>query len=551
MPLYARPGPALPYRYCTGTYIRPTITLFTQERRLTPSGIINSIHDSSASDENESLGTTDYGKYKWAGMWRSIILSSVGVTAYPYCLWLKSLGLSDLEQLLRDVAVNPKLRPKFFEGPMQEFEILSQTSKTRAGKPILEWQQIVEKVGEAITKFVKDASDEENKALQLTSLEGANLPTPLLAVWTSRLSTLTTLKVRDGSVLTEDVAISIRENCPGFKDLICFNLKGPGVDENMGAVFRAFKENSLENFAVLSSNDIGHEALDGLMQHSASLRTLTLSSLQNSTLPFLSLLNRCPYLESLEIESAIASAPSVWAPNDKDPLIEMSQWLKECKHLKRLTIKNLGGASQLLSDVLKSPSLRLKDLEVRLIDDDEAFYAALGCQTDLEALMFRSMAEVIDDNNARHDTFMESICACKKLKDFNVMLFEPLQLSLDDLLQIGQSLLNLESLGFDGEWLTDSIWTPLSCMKSLTNISINGRSFFTFKGIKSFIEAVKADGPRPNFRLYIMNQQNEARITPSQEASLQKIAASIPGGNFDLHYWRNLSEDDTSSELSD
>lgn len=485
-------------------------------------------------------------------MWRSIILSSVGVTAYPYCLWLKSLGLSDLEQLLRDVAVNPRLRPKFFEGPMEEFEILSQTSKTRAGKPVLEWQQIVEKVGEAITKFAKDAADEENKALQLTSLEGANLPTPLLTVWTSRLSTLTTLKVRDGSVLTEEVAISLRENCPGFKDLTCFNLRGSTVDENMGAVFRALKENSLENFAVLSSNEIGYDALDGLMQHSASLRTLTLSSLQNAALPFLQLLNKCPYLESLEIESALASPPSVWAPGDKDPLIEVSRWLQECKHLRRLTIKNLGGASQLLSEVMKSSFLQLKELEVRLIDDEEAFYTALGHQVDLETLMFRSMAEVNDNNGVRHDTFMDSICACRKLKDFNVMLFEPLQLTPDDLVQIKECLPSLESLGFDGELLTDTIWGPLSGMRSLTNISINGLSRFTFRGIKSFIEAVKTEGPRPNFRLYIMNQQSdqEARITSSQETALQKIAASIPGGNFDLHYWRNPSEDDMT-DLSD
>lgn len=165
-----------------------------------------SIHDSSSSDD---VGTTSDGKVRWAGMWRSIILSSIGLTASPYCLWLKSLGLSDLQQLLLDIATNQQLRPKFFQGPMKAFEVVSRTTKTRTGKPILESQKIIEKVGDTITRYAKDAAEEENKALQLTSLEGAFVPTSLLSIWTSRLPTLTTLSIRDGSVLTEEVAYSI------------------------------------------------------------------------------------------------------------------------------------------------------------------------------------------------------------------------------------------------------------------------------------------------------------------------------------------------------
>lgn len=505
------------------------------------------MHDSAGSDD---VGTTILGRYKWAGMWRSIILSSTGVTAYPYCLWLKSLGLSDLEQLLRDVATDPNLRPRFFEGPMEDFEIISGSSRTRAGKPILEWQKIIEKVGEAITKYAKDAADEENKALQLISLEGANLPTSLLAVWTSRLPTLTTLSIRDGSVLTEEVAISIRHHCPAFKDLTCYNIRGPTVDENMSAFFRALKPSSLENFTVLSSNEIGYDTLDGLLQHSDSLKTLTLSSLQNTSLPFLHLLSRCPYLESLQIEASTPSPPSTWAADDKDPLVEVSAWLKECKYLRKLDIKNLGGASKLLAEVLKSPGLRLKELDIRLIDDDEAFYTALGTQSDLEMLMFRSTADVIDNNNIRHDTFIDSICSCKKLKDLNIMLIDHLQLTPDDMVQIKESLPGLEALSFDGEWLTDAIWGPLAEMQFLTTININGLSIFTFQEIKSFIERVKASGSRHGFRLYVMNQQSEARITQVQEFALQRLAAQIPGGSFEFSYWRDPSEDEMS-DLSD
>lgn len=173
---------------------------------LTLSFLKFSIHDSSSLDD---VGITITGRASWAGMWRSIMLSSVGVTASPYCLWLKSLGLSDLQQLLLEIATNRRLRPKFFEGPMETFEIISTTTKTSTGKPVLEHQQIIEKVGDAITRYAKEAAEEENKTLQLTSLEGAFIPTSLLSTWTSRLPTLTTLSIRDGSVLTEEVAHSI------------------------------------------------------------------------------------------------------------------------------------------------------------------------------------------------------------------------------------------------------------------------------------------------------------------------------------------------------
>lgn len=482
-------------------------------------------------------------------MWRSIILSSTGVTAYPYCLWLKSLRLGDLEQLLRDITATPKLRSKFFEGPMEEFQILSGSAKTRA-KHNLQWQSIVEKVGEAITKYAKDASDQENKVLQLTNLEGHNLPTSLLVVWITRLPTLTTLSVIDGSGLTEEIAISIRDHCPAFRDLTCYTLPGPEVDKNMSAFFRALRPNSLESFGVISSNRIGYDTLEALMQHSDSLKTLTLSSLESTALPFLHLLSSCPYLESLQIESGTPSPPSTSAADGRDPLVELSSWLKGCRHLKKLEIKFLGGASKLLADALKSPDLRLKELEVRLIDDDEAFYTSLGEQADLESLTLRCTAEVIDQTGVRHDTFMESICSSKKLRDLNIMLVDHLQLTPDDLALIRESLPGLESLSFDGEWLTDAIWEPLSQMSSLTTLNINGLSIFTYDGIRSFLEKVKTSGSRYGFRLYVMNQQSEARITPVEEEKLSMLAAEIPGGSFEFAYWRDPSEDEMT-DLSD
>lgn len=39
---------------------------------------------------------------KWAGLWRTIILSSLGKTSYPYSRYIRTLNLRDLEELLQD-----------------------------------------------------------------------------------------------------------------------------------------------------------------------------------------------------------------------------------------------------------------------------------------------------------------------------------------------------------------------------------------------------------------------------------------------------------------
>lgn len=45
---------------------------------------------------------------KWAGLWRSIVLSSLGLTLYPYSRYIRMLNLQDLEELLSD----PRFRDK-------------------------------------------------------------------------------------------------------------------------------------------------------------------------------------------------------------------------------------------------------------------------------------------------------------------------------------------------------------------------------------------------------------------------------------------------------
>lgn len=39
---------------------------------------------------------------KWALLWKSIVLSSMDMTLYPYCHYIRALNLRDLKELLED-----------------------------------------------------------------------------------------------------------------------------------------------------------------------------------------------------------------------------------------------------------------------------------------------------------------------------------------------------------------------------------------------------------------------------------------------------------------
>ncbi|EOO00638.1 hypothetical protein UCRPA7_3868 [Phaeoacremonium minimum UCRPA7] len=508
--------------------------------------LLYSIHELSSASMGES---TTADKVKWAKMWRAIILSSTAETAYPYCLWIKALRLGDLDTLLQDVAPYPVFRTPFFAGAMESFELVSKTSKTRRGQPILEMQKIVEKIGDTITEFVKDAADRENKSVALTSLEGLFIPTPLLSLWTSRLATLSSLTLRDGSVLTGEVAEAIHVSCPAFKELVCFNILGSTVDEDLAAFILGLRPNSLETFSVLSTNQIGQESLGALQYHSSSLRELGLSNIQKEAFPHLNALSPCDSLEWLHLESSRDGMTSKWATESKDTFLEVASWLKSCSKLCRLEMFRVPGAGTLLADVLKSPELRLKSLELSLLDDDEAFYPALGNQIGLERFSFVSTDEFLQTATPRHFAFLNSVCNCRNLRELDLMQFS---MSLADLVQVKDTLSKLEEFSFDGEMLSDEIWKALKQLPALKTLNINGLSAFSFEGILSFIQFLQSSPAHRGFRLYIMNQIGEAKLSDDEEVLLggQMAAAAGPDGRLDLTYFRDPDEE-MSEELSD
>jgi hypothetical protein len=222
---------------------------------------------------------------KWALLWKSIIRSSIGKTAYPYALYIRSLDLRNLEYLLDDPLFRDCGMDDFFAGDMDLFLKTLETpmkKRTRGGRVIgvrLHIPAILEAVGESITNFVSVAATQNHATVALDDISG-DLSYLALPNWISRLSRLKSMTLYDGAVLSEAVANAINNHCTSFNDLTFFRCSHDNMDHNFAAFFGTLRSNSLESFIALSAQEIGQETLLALNNHSRSLKTLKFNGLR-------------------------------------------------------------------------------------------------------------------------------------------------------------------------------------------------------------------------------------------------------------------------------
>lgn len=135
----------------------------------------------------------------WALQWKSIIRSSIGTTFYPYCLYIRSLDLRNLEELLSDSVFRDAVFEGFFAGEMSVFLKATDTPvrKNLRGSKKQMYQRIdipsvLNLVGESITNFVSAAAQQQNARVTLEDLAG-HINAKSLQSWTSKLSKLKSL----------------------------------------------------------------------------------------------------------------------------------------------------------------------------------------------------------------------------------------------------------------------------------------------------------------------------------------------------------------------
>ena len=227
---------------------------------------------------------------KWALLWKSLIRSSIGKTAYPYAQYIRTLDLRNLTDLLDDTLFRDYGMEDFFAGDMGQFLKPQETpikKRTRKGNTIgmrLDIPIVLDLVGESITRHVSTAATEKNAKVTLDDIAPGDISSTVLPRWISRLSQLKSMTLWDAVVLNEDVANAINNHCPRFNDLTFFRCSHENAESDLAPFFGALRSNSLESLNALNAQGIGPETLLALNNHAKSLRYLKIDGLRCANL---------------------------------------------------------------------------------------------------------------------------------------------------------------------------------------------------------------------------------------------------------------------------
>lgn len=498
--------------------------------------LLYSIHELSPASTGD---TAIVDTKKWAVLWRSILTSSLGSAMYPYCLWIKSLSLGNLHSLLEDLARDnyKDIRTWFFGAPLEGLHILQTGAinvTTRRNRALMDIERIIFEVANQITDFIKTSATKEDKTVGLTSLEGYHLPTAKLPRWVSRLSLLTSLAVRDGSVLNADVAQAIRDNCPHFRELVCHYCVGPDVDEELAGFLAHLCPDTLQSFTIMSANRVSAMTYAALGRHSSSLRELLLY-VEDPAVAELPLLSNCTNLVDLTLDIS-ATVGVGWEDTHAEGVRQIASWLQQCTSLRKLSVINLPGTPSILAEVLKVPGIGLTDLEITMNTTQEntgAFSSALATQTGLKTFIFRCR-----DGWFGGSEFLHAICQSTKLRKLDLVTQ---MLKIGDFYKVTNTLKDVEEFAFDidsDEPIGDECVYALGAMPQLKTLNINATTAFTYHGLLTLLENLGADplGSHQGLSIHVMRQVGTQKFTPAQIRNLNANVGKRFGGRIEVTY---------------
>ncbi|KAI2785498.1 hypothetical protein F4815DRAFT_497631 [Daldinia loculata] len=452
-------------------------------------------------------------KLEWLQLWKSIILSSIKKTAFPYCVYVRALSLGNLEECLQDISRDNYARDIFFAGAMKQFLVLKTSENTHEVRlPPMDTLATIVKCADSITQYIKRLADDTGTAVSLAHLEGTYIPHHILPTWIARLGTLTSLH------------------------------QSSTADEDLAAFFQTLRPNSLRSFEVISQNSIGKNALTALNYHAASLRRLVLRNLTPQAMKALNSFPDCTFLETLLIEN---DRYNLVDPADypEETLKEVSSWICKCKSLQDLSFSHFIGSDPVVNDILNSPNIRLTSLSLISIHSDaEAEYAstwtALGLQDRLESLTLGLHELGYGHIAEAKPPLVDSICRLKNMASLNLM---QVYLAQDTVERIAASLPNLSEISFGGNLLHNSVLIPLSAIPKLKLLCISSLSSFSFQGLYKFVSRLISRG-RTGIKIDILNQLGECKLTTSESDLLQMHFMKHLEGRLEIAYFMDPDE---------
>ncbi|KAI1006225.1 hypothetical protein K3495_g1999 [Podosphaera aphanis] len=469
-------------------------------------------------------------------MWKSIILSSLGETAFPYCLFVRYLDFSELESII-DHHLN---RPA---GPLDSLYVANMFDEEYSSdfiscaNPITR-SEVIELVGDCLMSYINEASSTAN--LECIRWEHKN---HVLLRWISRLPNLKTLGISDPSNL-QDLAKTISHNCPKFHTLVLPYLDAQyiqttGKQEHI-LFFRGLKKNTLRRLLIEANYPWNifedHESISSINCHAESLTALKIGSLNMEGAKKLHFLSACKAITSLQLQLEF------YFPGDEeiglreidyDAFQGMLNWICSCRKLRELSVGDSYDGKTILTQVCSKNWIRLRKVEILQyfkISEIGELLQALSTQTTLEFLRLR--VKSADECSPKlTQNFVRSIGCLTNLKYLDVWSTFLPYFPID----IVSYVSGLEVFVINCDGSTDALWSAMAKLHNLRALVIEGRSYFSFDGILTFINALPAT--YKGFELSIGEQDYAtAQISCDQVKAIAELLRIKLGGLFMLHH---------------
>ncbi|OBT78399.1 hypothetical protein VF21_02195 [Pseudogymnoascus sp. 05NY08] len=482
---------------------------------------------------------------QWALQWRSIILSSLGRTVYPYCLYIQSLDLRNLVDLLEDNIFQGNFQDMFFSSlPFGETQINTRIlrSKGKQRTPI-NIRLFINSVGDSISRSVGDAANVPGTTAALNAIDlSGNIDPVEFPTWIGRLSRLESMALWDGTVLNRHAGEIIQKHCRNFQSLSIYTCHGEKVDLNLAGFLDALPKNTLKSLRVFSYNDIAGETFQALNQHRESLVDLALGNLKAPAIRSLSVLKGLKALLNLDLDDAEGRINLESTANDS--FLELIGWVTGCVQLKTIRLNRFVDGPAIMRALCLNDKIRLNSITLRgyTFAYNQELHRSLASQTELESLELRAETEEDDDDNIREDidTLVSSLSSLKKLRYLNILdtsnSFQSLQVEL-----LAVSLPKLEDLSVSGHTMGDEVWGAISQLHQLRSLSFHSMTTFTFDGIMKYLSNLRQSNY--GIHLYIMNATAESRLSPHEQTIIKQTIEKMVNGRFSFVQYREVESD--------
>jgi len=463
---------------------------------------------------------------KRVGMWKAIVLSSIGKTLFPYSKYIRTLRLQDLEDLL-DLLGDPKLKDlsaSIFKDELKNVEVKRRVKIQKKEYLVVDAIQTSNRLADLITK----------ETPMLEELSG-NIYHSTLSGCIRSLPKLQSLTLYEGEAL-EATGNLINSYCPLFRSLKFYGWQHSDADQQFATFLNDLRPNSLESFEIISTSQVGVESFLALNCHRATLSELKLAGIKADAMPSISMLKECTNLISLSLaENGVGTQDLEKRHNDI--FLETIAWLCECHMLQTISMTKMLSATGLLTPVLLKNNIRLTKLELEgyLMSESSDFHCALASQTSLQALWLKGESS---DLGSDVDILVDSLSKLENLTDLR--LREISDYFLDShISKLAQCLRRLETWWTSGYGITDAIWSDVASLHDLRDLSLSAVTRFTSDGIMGFVLSL---GPgNSGLILNVTMADEDFQMSEDEQLLIRETISSKVGGRFDFMYFRGTS----------